>query len=687
MKNYFKLIALFLLLPLLTWAQSMNIDFSKNNFPNQKEELKIAKENIKKGDEYYFNKNEAIIKNALPYYLKANEFNPNNADLNFKIGNCILKSPNKSSAYQYLKNAMELNPSINPELHYQLGKAYQLNSQFDKALEHYNLYMQAGGKKIAEADYDKVQKRMKECNSGIELIKSPKRVFIDILPKTVNSVYPDYVPVISADESVLIFTSRREGTTGNCFDEYINEPCEDIYISTKENGEWAAAKNIGTPINTNHHDATISLSPDGQSLYIYRDDDGDGNIYISNLVGNTWSEPAKLPSPINSKAHEPSISVSYDGKIAYFVSNRDGGLGGRDIYYCTKNEKGKWDKAINMGPTINTIYDEDGVFMMPDGKTLYFSSKGHNTMGGFDVFKTVNNNGVWSFPENIGYPINGPDDDVFFVLSASGRRGYYSAARENGIGEKDICIITFLGEEKQPLLSTEDNLLASLTAPIKETKIQQAVEIKGPQITLLKGVVTDAFTNKPLEATIDLIDNVKNEMLASFKSNSATGKYLVSLPSGKNYGIAVKAEGYLFHSENFDLPATADYQEVVKDVALKNISVGNKIVLKNIFFDTNKSTLRPESTSELERLIKLLNDVPNMRIEISGHTDNKGSADYNQKLSESRAHAVVEYLVGKGIISSRLEYKGYGLTQPISTNDTEEGRQENRRTEFKILSK
>ncbi|MCC7050197.1 MAG: OmpA family protein, partial [Bacteroidia bacterium] len=198
---------------------------------------------------------------------------------------------------------------------------------------------------------------------------------------------------------------------------------------------------------------------------------------------------------------------------------------------------------------------------------------------------------------------------------------------------------------------------------------------------------TDAFTNKPLEATIDLIDNVKNEMLASFKSNSATGKYLVSLPSGKNYGIAVKAEGYLFHSENFDLPATADYQEVVKDVALKNISVGNKIVLKNIFFDTNKSTLRPESTSELERLIKLLNDVPNMRIEISGHTDNKGSADYNQKLSESRAHAVVEYLVGKGIISSRLEYKGYGLTQPISTNDTEEGRQENRRTEFKILSK
>jgi outer membrane protein OmpA-like peptidoglycan-associated protein len=190
-----------------------------------------------------------------------------------------------------------------------------------------------------------------------------------------------------------------------------------------------------------------------------------------------------------------------------------------------------------------------------------------------------------------------------------------------------------------------------------------------------------------LEATIELIDNVKNEVLATFKSNSATGKYLVSLPSGKNYGISVKADNYLFHSENFDLPANADYQEVTKDIALKNVSVGTKIVLKNIFFDFNKSTLRPESTAELERLIKLLNDVPNMRIEISGHTDNKGSAEYNQKLSESRSKSVVDYLVSKGVNSGRLEFKGYGLTQPIASNDTEEGRQENRRTEFKILSK
>lgn len=673
-------------LSITVFGQTKDVEFTKDNFPDKKEQLKEAKENLKKGDDFY-KKSEMLFRNALPFYMKAYEFNPNNADLNFKIGNCLLHSADKSHAWEYLQKADDINPDIHPELEYQLGCAYQLDDQFDKAIEHLNMYRTKNGKKLGEADLAKLNKHIVECNNGKELVKNPKRVFVDLMPATVNSQYPDYVPVISADESVLIITSRREGTTGNCFDEYINEPCEDIYITTKQNGEWGQMQNIGTPINTDHHDATIGLSPDGQSLYIYRDDKGDGNIYISNLVGSIWSKPEKLPDPINTKAHEPSITVSYDGKTVYFVSNREGGLGGHDIYYSTKNEKGKWGKAVNMGPGINTQYDEDGVFMMPDGKTLYFSSKGHNSMGGYDVFKTVLNNGVWSTPENIGYPINDADDDVFFVLSASGRRGYYAAAHKGGIGEKDIYMITFLGAEKEPLLSTEDNLLASVTAPVKETTVKQAVEIKGPQITLLKGVITDAFTNKPLEATIELIDNVKNEVLATFKSNSATGKYLVSLPSGKNYGISVKAENYLFHSENFDLPANADYQEVTKDIALKNVSVGTKIVLKNIFFDFNKSTLRSESTAELERLIKLLNDVPNMRIEISGHTDNKGSADYNQKLSESRAQAVVEYLVSKGIVSSRLEFKGYGLSQPIATNETEEGRQENRRTEFKILSK
>ena len=199
-------------------------------------------------------------------------------------------------------------------------------------------------------------------------------------------------------------------------------------------------------------------------------------------------------------------------------------------------------------------------------------------------------------------------------------------------------------------------------------------------------MVTDEKTNQPIEAAIELVDNERNEVIANFHSNATSGKYLVSLPSGKNYGIAVHADGYLFHSENVDIPAATGYQEIVRDIPLKKFEVGTKIILKNIFFDLDKATLRSESVNELERLIALLNENPNLKIELSGHTDNQGSAAHNQTLSEARAKAVVDYLVAKGIKTDRLTYQGYGFNQPIAPNTTDEGRQLNRRTEFKIIS-
>jgi outer membrane protein OmpA-like peptidoglycan-associated protein len=223
--------------------------------------------------------------------------------------------------------------------------------------------------------------------------------------------------------------------------------------------------------------------------------------------------------------------------------------------------------------------------------------------------------------------------------------------------------------------------------PISNLKTEAALEIKTAKLTILKGIITDAKNGKELEAAIDLIDNDKNEVLATFKSNSATGKYLVTLPSGKNYGIAVKKDGYLFHSENFNLPDNADYQEFSKDVALKKIEVGSVIVLRNIFFDFDKATIRPESANELDRLIKLLQDNPTLKIELGSHTDSKGSDEYNMKLSDNRSKSVVDYLITKGIPAGRLVAKGYGETKPIDTNDTDAGRQNNRRTEFKILEK
>ncbi|RKX18801.1 MAG: hypothetical protein DRP35_08705, partial [Candidatus Zixiibacteriota bacterium] len=228
-------------------------------------------------------------------------------------------------------------------------------------------------------------------------------------------------------------------------------------------------------------------------------------------------------------------------------------------------------------------------------------------------------------------------------------------------------------------------LLAN-TEPVMETSMEKTVAIKTMRLTIIKGTVKDAITLKPVGAKIEIVDNEKNEVVSTTSSNASTGKYLISLPSGKNYGINVKAEGYLFHSENFQIPAATGYQEIIKDILLNKMEVGQKVVLKNIFFDYAKATLRPESFPELNRLLKLLTDYPKLKIEVSGHTDNRGSRTTNTRLSNNRAKAVYDYLIANGIDATRLTYKGYAFDQPIATNDTDEGRQQNRRVEFKVLS-
>ena len=680
-----KLLSILIFISTFSFAQ--NVEFTKENFKDQKDKLKEAKSNIEKGNGFY-DQGTMYYKQAIEPYLLANKFNPENALLNYKIGNCYLFSNNKLKAIPFLEKAYKLNPKVDAQIHFALGRAYHLNMEWDKAVDEYKTFQSlTPNLKDNKALYDEVIKKIQECYDGKTLASKPVRVFIDNVGDAINSFFPDYAPLITADESEIFFTSRRATTTGGGIDEFSNEYFEDIYFSTKVNGKWTQAQNIGAPINTKRHDAAMGLSPDGQTLFIYYDEKGDGNIFQSTLTGTTWSKPERLNKNINTDAHESSASISSDGKTLYFVSNRPDGLGGRDIWVSTKDDKGKWGKAVNIGPTINTQYDEEGVFIHPDGKTLYFSSKGHNTMGGYDIFKSIFENGNWQEPENIGYPINTPDDDVFFVVAANGKHGYYSSFNTNGFGEKDIYRITFLGPEKQMILNNEDNLLASVAAPVKEDVMATAIQIKEAQLILLKGIITDEVTKNPLDATIEIVDNTRNEVIANFISNSSTGKYLVSLPAGKNYGIAVKKDGYLFHSENFVIPATANYEEVKKDIALKSLAAGNKIVLNNIFFDFDKATLRPESTNELQRLVKLMKDNSSLKIEISGHTDSKGTKDYNLGLSENRAKAVVDYLVKEGIKVSRLSFKGYGESQPVATNDTEEGRQLNRRTEFKILSK
>lgn len=686
-----KLGHLILALTAVFFASSLNaqqdVEFTKANFPNLKSELKDALKNIKDGDKIY-DLGPYFYPQALPYYMKAYNFNPNNAMLNFKIGNCLLSSPQKSKAIEHLERAQKLKPDIGSGIYFSLAQAYQNNLMWDKAIELYKTYKATIPTKYPD-EIAYTDKRMQECENGKKYTAKPVRVLIENVGNGVNTLYPEYSPVISADESVMYFTSRRDNTTGGGVSAIDEKFYEDIYRSGRDpKAGWSNVSNLGPPVNTESNDATVNLSADGQRLLIYKDTKGGGDIFESVLTGTEWSKPKPLSDAVNTRYYETHAAYSFDGRILYFVSNKpDGSYGGKDIYYCYVDDKGNLGAPINIGPEINTVYDEEAVFAHPDGKTLYFASQGHSTMGGFDIFKSTFKDGKWGAPENLGYPINSADDDIFFVVSADGRHAYFSSFKSDGFGEKDIYRLTFLGDEKQFVINTEDNLLSSLDATVSQKLIEQTVDIPTGELTILKGTVYDKITKKPLAGTIEIVDLEEGTVISTFPSNSATGKYLVSLPSGKNYSVTTSADNYLFMSENFNIPKANGYQEIEKNFPLDRIDVGRKIVLKNIFFDFNKYTLRDISSNELERLAKLMKQYPKLKIEISGHTDNVGSENYNKTLSENRAKVVVDYLINKGIEKSRLVYVGYGFSQPIASNDSDGGRQLNRRTEFKVLAK
>ncbi len=677
------LLAILLLISTLAFAQR-DVEFIKANFPDNKVELKDALKNIEDGD-YYYNLGSSNIEIALDYYLRANKFNPNSSELNYKIGLCYLEAKPVKEGIKYFKKAKKLNPKVNDDYYWYFAKAYHLDLQFDTAIKYYKYYKDNLPPSKA-SEIDNIERSIEECKNGKELIKKPVRVFIENIGSTINGEYPDYGAVVNMDESMIFYTSRRPTTTGGNRNPLDMMYFEDAYWSIKRNDLWLPAKNMAKPINTVGHDAVVGIAPDGQTLLIYRDNNS-GDIYWSKQKGDKWTKPNAFPEPINSKYQESSAAFSYDGKRIFFVSNRPGGYGGKDIYYCDRMKNGKWGKAINLGNTINSSYDEIAVFVQADGKTIYFSSEGHYGMGSFDIFKSVYENGKWSKPENLGYPINSPDPDVFFSIGASGRNAYFSSNREEGMGDQDIYKIIFLGPEKNPVYSTEDPLIASNTMGFKEADIENKISMQSSQLTLLKGIVIDEITEAPIEAKIELIDNDEGEVLATFNSNSASGKYLISLPSGHNYGLSISADGYLFYSANFIIPKAEAYKEVVKDVKLQRIEIGKGIALKNIFFEYKKANLNKESKVELKRLVNLMIKYPTLRLEISGHTDNVGDEEYNQKLSLRRANAVVEYLVRNGIQSDRLVAKGYGFSKPIASNDSELGRQQNRRSEIKVIGK
>lgn len=504
-----------------------------------------------------------------------------------------------------------------------------------------------------------------------EHAQPPIQVKVFPLEGGVNSAYPEYAPVINADGTILFYTSRRpvEGTKKK------SKLKESIFISelNEKTKTWSSPQLAPYPLNKDERYASaVGVSNDGQQLFIYQDDEtGNGDIYISRLKGKEWTELEKLPEPINSQYLETTVSLSPDGNMLFIASNRPGGYGGLDIWYSVKNKDGKWSKPVNLGPAINTAGNEEGCFIHPDGKTLYFHSNGHGGFGGYDIFYSTFENGKWSKPINMGEPINGPDHDVYFTIDAAKEFAYFSSKRQNGKGETDIYKVEFISEE-----TTKE-------------------KIKTPALTLFKGKVLDKQTLEPLEANIEITDVDKNQIITTLHSNAATGKFMMSLPAGKNYAININKKDYLFYSESFLIDTTATYNEVEKIIYLDKLKKGAKVILNNIFYDYDKATLREASKSELDKVYELMQQNPSLVIEFSAHTDSRGNDAYNLQLSQKRAQSCVDYLINKGISKNRLIAKGYGETQPVITDEeinkltTEEEKeaahQQNRRTEIKII--
>ncbi len=468
------------------------------------------------------------------------------------------------------------------------------------------------------------------------------------LGDSINTNVSEYYPTLTLDGSKLIFTRR------------VNNFNEDFYESSNDNNNWHKARSLPGEINTNLNEGAQNISQDGQWLIFtgcnFPDGYGSCDLYISYLTTEGWSSPENLGSRVNTEFWESAPCLSPDKRDLYFASRRPDGYGGSDIYVSRRLPNGKWGEPENLGPEINTSGDESTPFIHADNQTLYFTSNGHIGYGGDDLFFTKKGpKNTWSKPQNLGYPINTIENEGSLVIAADGQTAYYSSDRSDSRGGLDLY--TF----------------------------QLRKDIRPMRTLWVKGKVYDRKTEKGLPSGVELIDLATQNIISKVQTDE-TGNYLITLPVGRDYAFNVNRRGYLFYSENFSLKEKESDSTYNIDIALQPIEANATIVLRNIFFDFNQYDLKPESQVELDRIVQLMKDNPTLRIQINGHTDNIGKPADNLRLSENRAQEVVKYLMQKGIQTERLSFKGFGATQPVADNTTEENRAKNRRTELKVVS-
>ena len=622
-----------LLLPFLFYAQT---PYSTKNKQAIKE-FAAANASI---DEHLYDEAIAQLKKAIAEDDKFIEAHIQMADV------MRLKRYNAAAIDEY-KKIIALNPDYSRAIYIKAGELEISEALYADALRHLEKYLTYPG--ITPQNNAYAEKLIKDCQFSTQALQHPVAFKPVNMGPTINTAADEYSPVSTADEKTIIFTRQTDQN-------------EDFYQSNKNDNNWQTATYLSDKINTpGFNEGSESISQDGKYLFFTGCNRPDGlgrcDIYVVQKKGDTWSKPFDLSSPVNTPGWESQPSISSDGRTLYFVSNRAGGYGGYDIWKSNLTPKG-WGEPENLGPNINTSYNEQSPFIHPDDSTLCFCSNGWPGLGNQDLFVSrLGKDGKWQKPENLGYPINSNGDESGLSLTANGNYAFFSSNKLNGFGGFDIY--TF----------------------------ELPAHLRPRMVTYVKGIVQDAKTNKPLESAVEIRDLESNLPVYQDYSSIEQGDFLATIAAGKNYGLNISKSGYLFYSENFSLAGHVAKDPFIIHVLLEPIEVGNKVILKNIFFDSNKFELKPESKSELQKLIDFLAFNPTLRIEISGHTDNVGNDDINQTLSENRAKSVYQYLVNNKVDPNRLVYIGYGKSQPIAPNTTEEERSQNRRTEFKIIAK
>jgi outer membrane protein OmpA-like peptidoglycan-associated protein/tetratricopeptide (TPR) repeat protein len=590
------------------------------------------------------------FKGAIDLLNQCIDMDPKFADAFLSLGGVYGQLKNYKASTDNYEKAFALDSSYTNEfkLPYSINLAGQ--GRFQDALSTINSLLRS--EKISPATIRAAEFRKKNFQFAVDYAANHSNSSYQFTPvnlgDSINTSSSEYYPSITINDSLFVFTRRGEGIR------------EDFVESTiLPNHEYSKSKTISGSINEEPSKGAINISQDGDWLIFAGNfpSKGYGNfdLYISYQTPQGWSEPINLGPQINTEFWESSPSLSSDKTTLYFSSDRPGGYGGKDLYVSHRMPNGKWSEALNMGASVNTTSDELAPFIHADNNTLYFTSDGLPGYGGSDLFVIRRKNATeWNTPENLGYPINTIESDGSLFIASNGVDAFYSSDRADSHGGLDLY------------------------------RFELRSDIRPAKTLYVRGTVFNKKNNKGIPATVELIDNSTGQLSSKVQTDEQ-GNYFITLPVGKDYVFNVNRKGYLFYSDSFLLSQSAPDSTYEKNIPLQPLEVNASIILKNIFFETNKFQLDPKSQAELDKIVQLLNDNPTLKIEISGHTDNVGKPSDNLSLSNNRAKSVVGYLIGKGIVAQRLVAKGYGETKPVADNKTEEGKAKNRRTELKVI--